>query len=62
MVILKCWHCDLNTGNRTCVKHTEWIPDGAWNSCKDYKHISKEKRDKQIEEDFPFGWDVPDEV
>ena len=59
MVILKCWHCDLNTGNKTCEKYPGGIPDGAWADCP--KHIPKEKREKQIKEHFPFDWDVPDE-
>lgn len=61
MVILECWHCDLNTGNRTCKKYPKGIPEDAWVNCPAYKHISKEKREQQIKEHFPFGWDVPDE-
>ena len=61
MVILKCWHCDLNTGNKTCTEYPKGIPEEAWAGCPAYKHISKEKRTQQIKEHFPFDWDVPDE-
>jgi len=61
MVILKCWHCDLNTGNRTCKKYPKKIPDDAWANCPHFKDIEPAKMKQRIKEKFPFDWDVPDE-
>ncbi|MEE3411700.1 MAG: hypothetical protein VZQ99_09495 [Treponema sp.] len=62
MVILKCWHCDLNTGNRTCKKHPEEIPENAWMNCPWFKDIEPAKMKQRIKNKFPFAWDVPDEA